>query len=216
MPCEWGRIDCSNENKKCMLCVTDSLYYSQIKRKNIGFGNKIKIKETSRQGSISEVKAYNQFKNAIDNNSVTGTPNSGAGKVKGDMQVVGIVNAMLELKTTTVKNAHKARGKESFTIKREWLDKLKREAKEANKEIYSLLFSFKEFDDDFYAVIEMEHLMDIIATLKQDRLAVKNVDRQIDVYKKKSALIEAENVKLLAEIDYLKAQLKSQEEVKEL
>lgn len=216
MACEWGQQDCINQDKKCMLCIRPDLYYQPVKAKNVGFKRNIKVKESKRQGSISEVKAYNQFKNAIDNNTVTGTPNSGAGKVKGDMQLVGIVNAMLELKTTTVKNAVKARGKESFSVKREWLEKLKREAKEANKEIYSLIFSFKEFDDDFYAVIELQHLLDVIATMKQDRLNVKNVDRQIDVYRKRSALLEAENTKLTAEIEYLKALLDSKEEVTEL
>lgn len=211
MSCEWGHSDCANLDKKCLLCISDSLHYKQIVRKQVGLRKTMKVKDTGRQGAISEVKAYNQFTNAIDNNSVQGTPNSGAGKIKGDMQIRGIVNAMIELKTTVAKNAKRAIGKESFTIKREWLDKLKREAKAENKEIYSLCFSFKEFDDQFYAVIEMEHLMDIIATLKQDRLAVKNVDNQIDVYKKRSALLEAENTKLTAEIDYLKAKIKSME-----
>lgn len=211
MSCEWGRNDCINQDNKCMLCVTDGLYYIQsVTRKPSGL-KKNKVKDTGRQGAISEVKAYQQFSNAIDNQSVQGTPNSGAGSIKGDMQVRGIVNAMIELKTTVAKNAKKAPGKESFTIKREWLDKLRSEAKAEGKEIFSLCFSFKEYDDQFYAVMEMEHLMDIIATLKYDRLALKDVDNQIDVYKKRSALIEAKNVMLTAEIDYLKAKIKSME-----
>lgn len=211
MNCEWGHEDCINQNDKCLLCIIDSQYYKPFIRKNTGFKKTLKVKESSRQGSISEVKAFNQLSQTIDAPSVQGTPNSGAGKIKGDMQIVGLVNAMLEMKTTVNKNAKKAPGKESFTIKREWLDKLKREAKEANKEIFSLVFSFKEFDDQFYTVMEMEHLADIIATMKHDRLALKNSENQIDVYKKKATLIDAENTKLRAQIEYLEAKIKASE-----
>lgn len=205
MNCEWGHLDCQNLSEKCYLCITENAYYKPIKQKKFGLNKTIRVKESKRQGSISEVKAYNQLKDAVDNTTVQGTPNSGAGKIKGDLQIRGLVNAMIENKTTVTKNAKRAVGKESFTIKREWLNKLKREAKEANSELWSLVFSFKEFDDDFYAVFDYEHLIDIIATLKQDRLKAKKVDREIDVYKRRTALVEAENIKLLAEIEYLKS-----------
>ena len=216
MACDWGHEDCTNLDKKCMLCITDSLYYNQAIRKQVGLRKSMKVKDTGRQGAISEVKAYQQFSSKIDTPSVQGTPNSGAGSIKGDMQVRGIVNAMIELKTTVAKNAKRAPGKESFTIKREWLDKLQREAKAAGDEIYSLCFSFKEFDDQFYAVMEMEHLIDVIQTMKHDRLVAKNVNNQIDVYKKKATLLEAENTKLNAEIEYLKAKIKSMKNEVEL
>lgn len=217
MSCEWGKSGCVNLDKKCMLCVTDGLYYTPAAiRKPTGLQKTLKVKDTGRQGAISEVKAYQQFSNAIDIPSVQGTPNSGAGRIKGDMQVHGVVTAMIELKTTVAKNAKRASGKESFTIKREWLDKLKKESRAEGKEIFSLCFSFKELDDQFYAVMEMEHLMDIIATMKHDRLSVKDVNNQIDVHKKKAALFEAENTKLTAEVEYLKAIIKSMEKEVEL
>ena len=48
---------------------------------------------------------------------------------------------MVEIKTTTKKNINKEPGKETFTIKREWLDKLEREAAQEGMEFKFLKFS---------------------------------------------------------------------------
>lgn len=210
MECEYGYSDCRNlGTDKCAMCI-DAYNYVQIKQK-VYKRNIIKTKETKRQGAISEVKSFKQMQQALDT-SVTGTPNSGAGRIKGDEQIRGLINVMTELKTTTKKNEGRQPGKETFTIKREWMDKLEREAREANMEFNYLKFSFKEHDDKFYAVTDVDIIIDMIVTMKNDRLTAKEAQNRIDVAEKRAALKDAENTKLLAEIELLKAEIKQTKE----
>lgn len=211
MSCEYGYSDCINKDKKCYLCI-DGIHYIQPKAAPKGLNNnRIKTTKSKRMGSISEVKSFQQMESALNTN-VTGTPNSGAGKVKGDEQIRGLINVMVELKTTVKKNLNKEPGKETFTIQRAWLDKLRREAKEANMEFQYLKFSFKEHDDNFYCITEDSQIIDMIVTMKHDREELKKVQNEIDVHKKRAELSEAKNTELLAEIALLKAQLKVQNE----
>lgn len=208
MACEWGYSDCQNEDKKCYLCVSEGFHYVAPKAKPAGLRkNYIKTKETKRQGSISEVKSFNQTQAALST-GVTATPNSGAGRVKGDEQIRGLINVMIELKTTTRKNLNKEPGKETFTIQRAWLDKLEAEAKAENMEFQYLKFSFKEHDDKFYCVTDSDVIIDMIATMKNDRETLKRSQNEIDVYKKRAQYYEALNTSLTAEIELLKAEIK--------
>ena len=203
MSCEWGYTDCSNLEEKCFLCVNE-LHYLPIKKRNFGISKSIKVKETKRKGSMNEVIAYNQIKDAVE-----GTPNSGAGAVKGDLQIGSM--AMIECKTTTEKNKGRQPGKESFSLQRGHLEKLEREAKEARKEFHFLVFSFKEHDEKLYVVSDLDQYNSMISTMKQDRLALTKSENIINVHKTRTALIDAENSKLLAEIEHLKAKLKHSE-----
>jgi hypothetical protein len=206
MSCEFGYTNCIN-NDKCYLCV-DGSHYKEPKARPQGLKkNVIKTQKTARMGAISEVKSYNQMKEAL-NTDVTGTPNSGAGKIKGDEQIRGLINVMVELKTTVKKNVNKEPGKETFTIQRAWMDKLEREAKEAKMEFQYLKFSFKEHDDKFYCITDDSLIIDMIVTMKHDREELKKIQNEFDVEKKRRELVEAENTKLLAEIELLKAKLK--------
>lgn len=212
MECEWGNLDCINFDTKCYLCTSENLWYKPPKVRKNGLRSKIiKTTETKRQGSISEVKSFYQTKEAL-NMDVTGTPNSGAGRIKADEQIRGLLNVMIELKTTTRKNLNKQPGKETFTIQRAWLEKLEKEAKEANMDFQYLKFSFKENDEKFYAITENDVIIDMIVTMKHDRIKLKNTELEFDIYKKRLALAEAENIKLSAEIDLLKSKLKNKVE----
>lgn len=210
MSCEWGYDDCTNEGDKCFLCSTPGYHYVQPKVRKTGFKNTIKTKETKRQGSISEVKNQRQ-NNAMLTAVSTGTPNSGAGRIKGDEQIRGVINIMEEMKTTVKKNINKEPGKESFTLQRAWLDKLDKEAKEAGLEFWYLKFSFKEHDNDFYIAAHQEVYMDMVASMVHDRIELKKLENTIDVHKRRTEFAEADNIKLKAEIDLLKAQLKERD-----
>lgn len=201
MTCEWGHNDCANIDKKCSLCIIDSAYYQAPKQKQVGLKKNIKV-QSNRMGNAQEVKVYQQTRDAVQ-----GTPNSGAGSIKGDLEIDSL--AMIECKTTTEKNKGRQPGKESFSIQRSHLEKLKAEAA-GKKEFHYLVFSFKEHDNDQYAVTDLETLNSMIATIKHDRAIAKDVNNQIDVYKKRATLIGAENTKLTAEIDYLKSILKKE------
>ena len=115
---------------------------------------------------------------------------------------------MFESKTQEIE---RARGHKQFTIKREWLEKLEREAPDENMEYWSLAFSFKDNDEKIYAVMDQQLLLDCIATMVDDRKTAKAAQSKIDIANKHRELIEAENVKLHAEINYLKALLNSKE-----
>ena len=115
---------------------------------------------------------------------------------------------MVEIKTTV--NINKEPGKETFTIKKAWLDKLRTEAKEENMEFQYLMFSFKEDDNHFYCVTESSQITDMITTMKHDREELKKLQNEIDVYKRKAEFVEAKETALLAEIELLKAKLKVQ------
>ena len=198
--CEYGHNDCSNLGKKCDLCILKDMYYKPIVIKQVGLKKNIKVKETSRQGSIQEVKVYNQTRD-----SVQGTPNSGAGSIKGDLEIDTM--AMIECKTTTKKNEGRQPGKESFSIQRAWLEKLRTEAK-GKKEFHYLVFSFKEHDDDQYVVSDLDVYNSMIATMKHDRKVAKEAQNQIDLHKKFAMLQQAKNHENLARIEFLEALLK--------
>jgi hypothetical protein len=212
MDCEWGYNNCPNEGTKCHLCTTNGFHYKAPKQKSTGgFGSgRIKTKETSRQGSISEVK------NARNNDRLltavtTGTPNSGAGKIKGDEQIRGLINIMEEVKTTVKKNLNKEPGKESFTLQRAWMDKLEAEAAEAGMEFSYLKFSFKEHDDKFYIIADQSVFMDMVSTMVHDRREAKLAQGRIDVAERRSRALECENIKLIADMELLKAEKRLQE-----
>lgn len=81
MSCEWGIKDCKHDGTlKCTLCTTNGYHYeTKYKVKN----TTIKAKETGRMGSLFE--ARNHINNAEMIQATTRmTPNSGAGKVKGE------------------------------------------------------------------------------------------------------------------------------------
>lgn len=208
MTCEWGHVDCLNEGKKCDLCFSDSFHYlAPAKKKPRGL-NKRQQKADGRMGSSFEFKNHQNNNALLQETGSRMTPNSGAGKIKGDEQIRGLVNIMEELKT---KVTTQAPGKQSFTIKREWLDKLNREAKAAGEEFWYLKFSFHEYDDDIYIVVEQDVVMSMVATLVEDRKGVNLEKAKTQVAENRARLLEAENVKLLAEIELLKSQLKLQE-----
>lgn len=120
---------------------SDSVNYVPIKqKKRYTLNRKQANKPDKRKGSSFE---YNNHKNNIkilkDDVTSSMTLNSGATIIeKGDEQISGIIEIMEELKTQM---PDRAKGTKSFTIKREWLDKLHREALQENKEFWYLKFA---------------------------------------------------------------------------
>lgn len=192
---------CSNaDSGKCLMCVSGSKY---VATKKASYGIKKNYNKTSgRMGSKAEM--INHESNAA---TITAsmTPNSGAGKVKGDEQIRGLVNIMQEVKT---QDPTRARGHSQFTIKREWLDKLAAEAPAENMDFWYLVFSFKDTDTQQYVIIDKQQMNDMVATITEDRKVAKEAQARIDLAEKKRVYTEAENLKLQSEIDMLKAEIK--------
>ena len=207
MSCQWGHNDCQNAGAKCTLCLSEGFHYVPPKIKKQPQLNKRQQKADKRMGSSFEYKNHQKVKQTLESATTRMTPNSGAGKVKGDESIRGLVKIMEELKTKVVQQAP---GKESFTIKKEWLHKLNREANAANEEFYYLKFSFHEYDPDVYVITEQEIIMDMVATIVNDRRAAQQAKLDQEIAERRSKLKEAENIKLQTEIDYLKSLLKKE------
>lgn len=208
MTCEWGHTDCKNEGLKCHLCVARDFHYDPIVVKRPKPMAKRQQRTDKRMGSNFEYKNHVSNQNLLNDVSSRMTPNSGAGQIKGDEEIVGIINIMEELKT---KVKEQAPGKHTFTIKREWLEKLHREAMAVNKEFWYLKFSFHEHDDDVYVIVEQDVIMSMVKTMVEDRKKANEADLKVDIAEKQRRVFEAENVKLHAEIDLLKAKLRKYE-----
>ena len=204
MACEWGRTDCKNEESKCHLCFAEDYHYISLTKKKQTMA---KMKVTKRQGAVFEARNHVNNHDLLNDVSSRMTPNSGAGRIKGDEEIRGIINIMEELKTHQTKNLGRAPGKESFTIRREWLEKLNREAREVDKEFWYLKFAFKDEDHDHYCVTEADTIMTMVKTMVEDRRTAKRAQSKIDVSEKRARLKEAESVTLFAENEYLKARI---------
>jgi hypothetical protein len=210
MSCEYGYTDCTNCNQ-CHLCFNGSKY-KPSKKKNSGL-QKNYNKQSKRMGSVSETKVQQTNQATID--TVTGsrlTANSGAGfgsgTEKGDAWITGLVEISQEVKTQL---PDRAKGCKSFTIQKEWLDKLDYESRKANKEFWWLVFSFKETDNQMYVVADNQVFQDMVATLVADRKLAAEADKKIDLANKQKRATEAKNTELQATIDYLRAQIEALE-----
>ena len=206
MPCEWGHDDCQFEGtERCDTCFSDSFHYKQAVVKKRYTLNKHSRKQDKRQGSDFEAKTRDIVKQGMDSDKavVHLTINSGATvHEKGDVEIQGLVTAMIEDKTRT--KIHKAKGSKTFTIQYEWLTKLLRESREKNREFHWLLFSFYQHDKDIYAITEAEHILSMIKTMDADRRALKIEKKKARIVARRKEIVEAENLKLTAELNHLK------------
>ena len=206
MSCEWGHDDCQFEGtERCDTCFSDSFHYKQAVVKKRYTLNKHSRKQDKRQGSDFEAKTRDIVKQGMDSDKavVQLTINSGATvHEKGDVEIQGLVTAMIEDKTRT--KIHKAKGSKTFTIQYEWLTKLLRESKEKNREFHWLLFSFYQHDKDIYAITEAEHILSMIKTMDADRRALKIEKKKARIAARRKEIVEAENLKLTAELNHLK------------
>ena len=206
MSCEWGHDDCQNEGtEKCDTCFSDSFHYKKaVAKKFYRFNRRSRTKD-NRQGSDFEDKTRKIVADALSDKPIVQlTINSGATvREKGDVQIKGLVTAMIEDKTRT--KVHMAKGSKSFTIQHEWLTKLLRESREKHKEFHWLLFSFYQYDNDIYAITEAQEIISMVKTMETDRRAAKAAEKRIAVAERRKEYVEAENKKLIAEIELLKA-----------
>ena len=204
--CKWGYKDCKFIDDKCYLCSNEGYYYSPIKKVKSTFKNKNKAKITKRMGAIFEYNNHVNNNEALISSSVM-TPNSGAGRIKGDEEIKGLLNIMEELKTCETRNEGRQPGTENFTIKKSWLTKLNKEAKKAEKEFWYLKFAFKNTDNEYFIVIDSNVILDMIVTISKDREIAKLAESKINVAEKRARYEQAESAKLYAENELLKAEI---------
>jgi hypothetical protein len=162
-------------------------------------------KADGRAGSTFELRNQKINQQALD--SVCDmTLNSGATvREKGDAQIKGLLSIMEEYKTRTKVQAP---GKKTFTIQKEWLDKLEREARAENKEFFDLRFSFHEDDKQAYVILPEEEFISWIKTLNEDRKKSLSAQSKIELAERQKDVAQAENKLLRAKIDALEAEVK--------
>ncbi len=207
MTCPYDCNDCVNTNQ-CYLCV-DGSKYKAPKKKSSGFSSKNNNKQSKRMGSQSETIVQKTNQATIDTaTSSRLTNNSGAGfgsgTEKGDAWITGLVEISQEVKTQL---PERAKGCKSFSIQKEWLDKLDYESRQANKEFWWLVFSFKETDKQLYVVADNQVFQDMVATLIADRKTAKEAQLRIDSANKAQILSDKKNTELQATIDRMQAEI---------
>ena len=197
MDCLEGFGPCANKDKKCDMCIDGSQFKEYVAKQVKGLQKRNYNKKSNRMGSTFEYNNHKNNKAAIDSVVNTSmTPNSGAGNIKADEQITGLIRIMEELKTQEVE---RARGHNQFTIKREWLDKLDREAPPENMEFWYLKFAFKDTDDKSYVVIDTQQIMDMVTTIVHDRKLANEADSKVEVVNKRLEYVNAEMSHILAE-----------------
>lgn len=203
VPCLINGIPCATFSKypqKCALCFEQAYYVpTKQRQKKLYTG-----KNSNRMGARFEKENHEANQKLLTTSNQT--PNSGAGKIKGDEQISGLIHVMEELKTRIKPKI--AKGSETFTIRKEWLDKLNQEAAAENKEFWYLKFRFNETESDTYIVVGQDMIMSMVKTMAEDRKKVNLAQHQIDLAKARAELLNAENAKLHAEIRVKEAEIK--------
>ena len=165
---------CKN-NIRCMDCDGESLFLSEKKefKKSSGLGRKGEktekkaVKKTNNYVKKSIERAYKQKATSL-------TPNSGAGKIKGDALSYDLMQEMKE------RNHELKGGNKSISIQKEWLEKLEREAYQAGKPYYLLPFTFGEEEKKIYAILDYDVIMGIYADLVYLKETQEILERKIE------------------------------------
>ena len=215
--CKYGYDDCLNDRSKCLFCSNGMSYKEPKKRTPI---RKPTQKADKRMGSGFEKANHDRNVEILSSRM---TINSGATtKEKGDENVViGAYRLMEELKT---QEPERARGCKSFSIKREWLNKLHTEALKKNQDFWHLKFAFNEDEaatitraerfsegnpaGNVFVILEQDTVMAWVQVLAQDEIKVAEIDDRMRFLNKKNQALEAENVALKAKVDELEAKFK--------
>lgn len=202
-PCLKNDSLCARYPDKCHLCINESMFLaSKTKTKKTTMR---KYKKSERMGAGFEEFVKENINKDI-NTSANLTPNSGAGTVKGDIEISGCIDVALELKTKIKPKI--TRGSYSFTIQKEWLDKLERESKEANKEFWALVFNFNENDkSNVYSIIDLEQFNSIISTMVHDRTKYNTIKVENELFKMDIEKMKSEILNKDFQIDILKKEI---------
>lgn len=163
-------------------------------------------KKSRRMGARFEEENHNQNVALVGRDSCFLTPNSGAGTVyKGDEWINGFCSVMQELKTNVKPKV--SRGSKTYTVKRQELEKVKREGAAANIEFSYLKFRFLETDSETYSIISDEIMNAVIESLTEDRKKASLCDSTIEYFKARYLRCEAEKALLEAKIRELEAKI---------
>jgi len=210
MSCRWNTDDCKFlDSKKCDICFTFQQFYKQNEVKAPKRLRQRAQKADKRMGARFEKANHDRNVSALRETESNMTINSGATRrQKGDENITGYIRVMEELKTQM---PDRIKGTKSFTIKREWLDKLNREAIQKGMEFWYLVFTFSENDGncagDTFVVTEKEMVFSMVQNMLSDRRRADLAAKAAEVSKLELDSVKAENSALHAKIAFLESKL---------
>lgn len=156
--------ECANHEKSCFQCFNFKYYKAHKERK--GISPRSTPKKEIKEGMDFENRGTKKYNNAIKfaKDSARRQLNSGAlhyalGDMITEEELTASLSEFKERGSTT------ARGEKTISIKKEWLEKLKEEAKKMNRDYYFLPFSYKGSDTD-YVAMEYDILLSYIQTIQ--------------------------------------------------
>lgn len=157
--------ECANVGKACFKCFDFSLYKAPKQVK--GLQPKSTTKKEKKEGMDFENRGTNAYNKVIRQSKDAARRQIASGALHfalGDMITEEELTASLsEFKE---RGSIDGKGAKSISIKKEWLDKLKEEARQMGKEYYFLPFSYKNSDTD-YVALEYNILLSYIQTIQQ-------------------------------------------------
>lgn len=204
--CRWDTTDCKfSDSKKCDSCFSYEQFYQPVVQKSRKGLRQHRQKADKRMGSSFEKKNHDNNTVALRETESNMTINSGATRrQKGDENITGYVRVMEELKTQL---ATRAKGTKSFTIQREWLDKLSREAQQRGFEFWYLVFQFSEHENEPFVVVEKEMVFNMIQTMLSDRRRADLAAKAAEVSQKETEAVRTEMSSLYSKIAYLESKI---------
>lgn len=154
---------CSN-TAQCYRCFHQHLYKPH--KRQTPLAPKSLSRTPKKQGIKAEQDFVKQYKQTIQRADQVVRQQIASGALHhhpGDVETFdSFIASLYEIKEKLVDHT---KGKKTFTIQKEWLDKLKKEARQLNKDHYALPFRFSE-DNSFYVVIELEILLSLVETIR--------------------------------------------------
>lgn len=205
MNCKWGNFDCKYEGEKCDLCFSKDFHYVALQKRKIATVRRSSKNRDKRLGTNFEHKNSIANQQLLNGTTSRQTPNSGAGKIKGDEEINGLITVMEELKQQTKELKG---GNKSFSIQKKWLEKLHTEAMAANKEFWYLKGSFGDTNDFPFIVIEPDIIMSMVYTMSEDRRDKIRLELEKDVLENRRRVEQNKATGLESENNLLKSEKK--------
>ena len=163
MECKFAE-ECANLNKSCYKCFNFNMYSPHKEKTTLR--TRSNQNKHIKQGINFENQGTKKYNTTVKQAKEVARRQIASGALHfalGDMITEEEITASLaEFKE---RGSRDARGVKQITIKKEWLDGIKKEASQMGKEYYFLPFRFKGSDTD-YVAIEFDVILSYVQTIQ--------------------------------------------------
>lgn len=155
--------ECKQAGKQCHMCFNQARFVPIKEVKHYRYDPKKKSKKEGMAfenlGADKYNKAVRTAKDVARRQLNSGAMAHALGDVITEEKLTAALTEFKERGSTT------ARGEKTISIKKEWLEKLKWEASQMNREYYFLPFRYKD-DDTEYVAMEYDILLSYVQTIQ--------------------------------------------------